>query len=129
MDNPNLHPALLAGEEDRERSVEFLTRAVVEGRLTLEESTDRVGVAQSAPTQTELTVLTLDLPATPAGALPVPYGGSAPGVLCPPDPFRAVGRVRSLIVSLCLRHDRPRFLPGAARQSERRDRFCSIRCW
>jgi hypothetical protein len=72
MDDPNRHPVLLASDEDRERSVELLTGAVVEGRLTLEEFTDRVGVAQSARTQTELTVLTRDLPAPTAGALPVP---------------------------------------------------------
>jgi hypothetical protein len=72
MHDPNSPPAVLAGDEDREHSVELLTRAVVEGRLTLEEFSERVGVAQSAHTQTELTVLTRDLPAPSVGALPVP---------------------------------------------------------
>jgi Domain of unknown function (DUF1707) len=72
MDDPNRRPALLAGDEDRERSVELLTQAVVAGRLTLEEFSERVGVAHSARTQTELTVLTRDLPAATAGVPPVP---------------------------------------------------------
>lgn len=68
------HPALLAGDEDRERSVELLTRAVVEGRLTLEEFSDRVGIAQAARTQDELVVLTRDIPA------------AAPAVVAPEHP-------------------------------------------
>jgi hypothetical protein len=58
------HPATLAGDDDRERSSALLSRAVVEGRLTLEEFTDRVGQAQAARTQHELADLTQDLPAT-----------------------------------------------------------------
>lgn len=72
MDDPSRHPALLAGDDDRERSIALLTQAVVEGRLTLEEFSDRVGVAQSARTQTELTEVTRDLPAPGAAALPAP---------------------------------------------------------
>jgi Domain of unknown function (DUF1707)/Cell wall-active antibiotics response 4TMS YvqF len=72
MADTNRHPAVLAGDEDRERSVELLTHAVVEGRLTLEEFSGRVGLAQSARTQEELAVLTGDLPAPIPSALPVP---------------------------------------------------------
>ena len=36
-------PAILAGDAEREHSTQLLSRAVVEGRLTLEEFSDRVG--------------------------------------------------------------------------------------
>jgi Domain of unknown function (DUF1707) len=42
-------PAILASDAERERSVDVLRDAVVDGRLTLEEFTDRVGIAQTAP--------------------------------------------------------------------------------
>jgi hypothetical protein len=56
-------PAILAGDRDRDGSIEVLSGAVAEGRLTLEEFSDRVGLAQTARTQSELAVLTRDLPA------------------------------------------------------------------
>ena len=52
-------------------TTELLSQAVVEGRLTLEEFSDRVGRAQAARTREELAVLTQDLPA--------PAPASAPG--------------------------------------------------
>src|ERR1700722_12187929 len=55
-------PAVLASDADRERAVTLLRDAAVEGRLTLEEFSDRVGRAQVARTEPELTVLTADLP-------------------------------------------------------------------
>ncbi|HEY5431308.1 MAG TPA: DUF1707 domain-containing protein [Solirubrobacteraceae bacterium] len=58
------HPAMLAGDRDRDDSIEQLSGAVAEGRLTLEEFSDRVELAQAARTQPELAVLTRDLPAT-----------------------------------------------------------------
>lgn len=58
-------PAILAGDAEREHSTELLSRAVVEGRLTLEEFSDRVGQAQAARTRDELARLTQDLPAAP----------------------------------------------------------------
>lgn len=78
MEEPPPHPALLAGDADRERSVELLTRAVVEGRLTLEEFSERVGTAQAARTQDELLVLTRDIPET------------APAVVTPDHPRHRV---------------------------------------
>ena len=57
-------PAILAGDRDRDDSIAQLTGAVAEGRLTLEEFSDRGGVAQTARTQSELALLTRDLPAT-----------------------------------------------------------------
>jgi hypothetical protein len=62
------HPASIrAGDADRERSVGLLRQAVVEGRLELEEFTDRVGLAQRARTESELAALTGDLPAATPG--------------------------------------------------------------
>jgi hypothetical protein len=55
-------PALLASDDERERSVATLRDAVVEGRLTLEEFSERVGAAQLARTQPELAALLADLP-------------------------------------------------------------------
>jgi hypothetical protein len=58
-------PAILAGDAEREQSTELLSRAVVEGRLTLEEFSDRVERVQTARTRNELVTLTEDLPAGP----------------------------------------------------------------
>lgn len=63
MDEPAQPPALLAGDGDRDASVQSLTTAVAEGRLTLEEFSDRVDQAHTARTQQELALLTRDLPA------------------------------------------------------------------
>src|SRR5947209_8984806 len=82
MDEPTRQPAILAGDAEREHSTELLSRAVVEGRLTLEEFSERVGRAQGARTRDELAVLTADLPApnaTPAPDIsPVPAGARTP---------------------------------------------------
>jgi hypothetical protein len=68
-DEPSV-PATLASDNDRERGIEQLSTAVSEGRLSLEEFSERVGLAQVARTQHDLAVLTGDLPAVapePAG--------------------------------------------------------------
>ena len=66
MEEPNPQPpAILAGDAEREQSTELLSHAVVEGRLTLEEFSDRVERAQAARTREELATLTQDLPAAP----------------------------------------------------------------
>jgi Domain of unknown function (DUF1707)/Cell wall-active antibiotics response 4TMS YvqF len=62
------HPAILASDAEREASVELLRQAVVDGRLTLEEFSDRVGLAQIARTDRDLAVLGSDLPAAPTAA-------------------------------------------------------------
>jgi hypothetical protein len=41
------HPVILASDAEREAAVDRLRRAVVDGRLTLEEFSDRVGLAQA----------------------------------------------------------------------------------
>ncbi len=63
--------SILASDSDRERSIELLRQAVVEGRLELEEFTDRVGLAQRARTESDLQTLTRDLPAVPSPAAEV----------------------------------------------------------
>lgn len=59
---------ILASDAERDRSVLQLRDAVGEGRLTLEEFSDRVGLVQTARTDQELTHLTRDLPAAPPPA-------------------------------------------------------------
>lgn len=65
MDGPDV-PAIRASNEEREETRLLLEEACVDGRLTLEEFSERVGQAMTARTQDELRVLTLDLPTRPA---------------------------------------------------------------
>jgi hypothetical protein len=65
-------PPILASDAERERGVELLREAVAEGRLTLEEFSERVGAAQAARTGEDLAVLTRDLPAAQAAGASVP---------------------------------------------------------
>ena len=65
MTDERQHPAILASDAEREAAVDRLRRAVVDGRLTLEEFSDRVGLAQVARTDQDLAVLGSDLPAAP----------------------------------------------------------------
>jgi hypothetical protein len=62
-------PALRASDADRERTVAALRDHAAEGRLTLEEFTDRMSRAYLARTNDELEQLVRDLPATPAPAV------------------------------------------------------------
>jgi hypothetical protein len=55
-------PALRASDADRERTVELLRDHAAEGRLTLEEFTDRISGAYLASTNDELEELARDLP-------------------------------------------------------------------
>jgi hypothetical protein len=55
-------PALRASDADRERTVALLRDHAVEGRLTLEEFTDRMSAAYLARTHDELEQLARDLP-------------------------------------------------------------------
>jgi Domain of unknown function (DUF1707) len=54
---------LRASDADRDRAVESLADAAAEGRLTLEEYSERSGTALIARTQDELAALTADIPA------------------------------------------------------------------
>jgi hypothetical protein len=70
-----------ASDAEREAIADRLNNAVGDGRLTLEEFSDRVGAAYAARTHGELAVLVTDLPATASPAVPaVPAGApqSAP---------------------------------------------------
>lgn len=68
-EEPQRHPAILASDAERDGAVEMLREAVVEGRLTLEEFSDRVELAHAARTDQELATLRSDLPATRRGGL------------------------------------------------------------
>lgn len=50
-----------AGDADRERAVEVLRRATVEGKLTMEEFTERTDTAMASRTRGQLARLTADL--------------------------------------------------------------------
>jgi Domain of unknown function (DUF1707)/Cell wall-active antibiotics response 4TMS YvqF len=74
---PKPDQPVLASDAERDQSVELLRTAVVEGRLTLEEFTERVELAQAARTDLELAALSRDLPASPpartsGAAVPAP---------------------------------------------------------
>jgi hypothetical protein len=61
-------------DADRERVLDRLRRAHVEGRLDVEEFDERITATLAARTYRELAVLTEDLP--PADAAPVPLTGT-----------------------------------------------------
>ena len=70
-----VHPAWLAGNADRERTVGVLRAAFTEGRLTQDELDDRVARAYAARTYGDLWALTADLPTGP-----LPYPNGLPGL-------------------------------------------------
>ncbi len=84
-----------ASDQDRERVVQILNTAMAEGRLTIDELTERIDSAYHAKTIGELEPITADLPAhqalwpaVPQQPLPLAandsgishYGGSAPTI-------------------------------------------------
>src|SRR5439155_574345 len=62
-------PALRASDAEREHTVERLREGATEGRLTLEEFTERMSRAYEARTHDELAELEKDLPVGQAGAV------------------------------------------------------------
>jgi hypothetical protein len=60
---------VLASDAERERSIAVLRDAVSEGRLTLEEFSERVGLAHVARTDRELAHLARDLPVDAAASV------------------------------------------------------------
>ncbi|QOC91305.1 DUF1707 SHOCT-like domain-containing protein [Micromonospora craniellae] len=66
---------LRVSDREREEVVNLLGKAVTEGRITLDEYSERAGAAHASQTRGELARLTTDLPdgrpASTAGALPV----------------------------------------------------------
>jgi Domain of unknown function (DUF1707) len=75
-----VHPAWLAGNADRERTVGVLRAAFTEGRLTQDELDDRVARAYAARTYGDLWALTADLPAGPLPYPALPYPNGLPGL-------------------------------------------------
>jgi hypothetical protein len=76
---PDAEQPLLASDAERDQSVELLRSAVVEGRLTLEEFTERVELAQAARTDVQLAALARDLPArAPSVGVTADDAGSSP---------------------------------------------------
>lgn len=65
-------PELRASDAERERAVSRLRDGTAEGRLTLEEFTERMHAAYEARTRTELDRLVGDLPEQPAARVGVP---------------------------------------------------------
>jgi hypothetical protein len=61
-------PAVRASDAERERTVALLRDHAAEGRLTLEEFTDRMSAAYLARTNAELDDLARDLPVAPAAS-------------------------------------------------------------
>jgi hypothetical protein len=64
------YPQVLIGDAERERIREALQRHVADGRLTLEEFSDRLGEAYAARTRPDLDTALRGLPPLPPGALP-----------------------------------------------------------
>ncbi|RUL94519.1 MULTISPECIES: DUF1707 SHOCT-like domain-containing protein [Micromonospora] len=69
---------LRVSDREREEVVELLGKATTEGRLTLDEYTERVGAAHAAQTRGELARLTTDLPGAPGRSPARSGGGLAP---------------------------------------------------
>jgi hypothetical protein len=70
-------PPILASDAERERTSEALRQASVEGRLTLDEFSERVEQALAARTRDELQAVTRDLPAVAPGRPVQPVQGMA----------------------------------------------------
>ena len=69
---------LRVSDAEREAVVVRLQRAAGEGRLTVEELGDRVGLAYAAQTEAELTTVTADLPASTAACPQEPHLTTSP---------------------------------------------------
>lgn len=81
-------------DAEREVVVARLNRATGEGRLTLEEFTDRVGAALSARTQADLDVLLDDLPAAYRAPAQVAYPAQPEGLATRVSHITPVGSVK-----------------------------------
>jgi hypothetical protein len=80
---------ILASDAERERAVARLRDAVGEGRLTLEEFSDRTEAAQLARTDQDLARLSRDLPAVPAAGDPSAPAAAGASLPAAPDAHRA----------------------------------------
>ncbi|HEX6870851.1 MAG TPA: DUF1707 domain-containing protein [Micromonosporaceae bacterium] len=75
MTMPSNPGQIRASDQEREAVVAKLNAAVGDGRLSIEEFSDRVGAAYAARTQDDLTRLLADLPAAGTSGQVVPAGG------------------------------------------------------
>jgi hypothetical protein len=82
---------LRAGHADRERAIEALKDAFVQGRLTRDELGARAARALTAQTYGDLAALTADMPAAPAA----PAAARTARTARPPDPARRRPLVRA----------------------------------
>jgi hypothetical protein len=69
------HPGLRASDDDRRRVVDELELHTANGRLTLDEFSERVRLVYSAATHADLARVTHDLPAVLPQTLPSPSHG------------------------------------------------------
>jgi hypothetical protein len=90
-------PHMRVSDADREAIVARLNQATAEGRLTIEEFSERTRQAYACRTWGELTRVVWDLP-VPTGSYPVVYGRNAHRA-APPPPVQAGG---APLVSLVL---------------------------
>lgn len=81
-------PDIRISDAERNRAVDFLRHHCADGRLTLDEFSDRVGLVFAATTAGDLEAVTGDLPAALPNQRPVPLDA-------PDHPPPPVGRVRS----------------------------------
>ena len=76
---PRTENAVLASDAEREGTVSRLSTAAKEGRLTLDEYSERIGVAYSARTRGDLEELVADLPQPAPGSAQVTYPPTSSG--------------------------------------------------
>ena len=102
--------ATLASDADRERAVAVLRRGCEDGRLTVEELTERVERAYSARTIHQLEGALAGLPRpvapppAPEGVLAGPYSGGQVAAVVLLTVFVPLGLFVALAVALSLRH-------------------------
>lgn len=82
--SPEDRSRLRVADTDRDRAAEALRRAAAEGRLTMDELDERIGLAYKARTYADLQALTSDLPGSGAAvAQGTPAGLSEPSPAVP----------------------------------------------
>ena len=95
------HGHLRASTADRERAIDVLKAAFVQGRLTKDEYEERVGWVYRSRTYAELGALTFDLPVGPLGTLPPPPPSAPYG---PAYPARPTDRPVNSLAAASLRY-------------------------
>ncbi len=91
---------LRVSDEDRERMVDFLKTAFVQGRLSLGELAHRTGQALEARTRAQLTAVTADIPVVPAPPAPQSPAARTSAVPARPVSRKAIAGVLAMIIVL-----------------------------